>query len=118
MIERIPRGAVVEGVDWRHRKILDYYRIVEQRAAGFECRDCDRASIAAGRCFVLGTPRTLIRLQRAGVATEPFLGLEGTLTVYRAKAGEAQPGQAAPQESRPGGTGQRFKVGGRRSANP
>ncbi len=83
MICQIPPGSMVDGIDWKYGKIVDYYRIVEHRDIPFQSSACDQRALAEGKCYVLGTPKAVREYQRAGFKIEPFLSQEGDLTVYR-----------------------------------
>jgi hypothetical protein len=92
MIDQLPRGAVLDGADWKYGRVIDYYRIVEGREIPFDCRACDEADIAGGKCFVLGSPKTVRAYQRAGLELSEYLRVPGQPPVYT--AGGPRGGQA------------------------
>jgi hypothetical protein len=82
MIDKLPRGSVVEGIEWKYEKIVDYFRIVEARDIPFRQGTCDAATIADGRCFILGT-QLKAQYLRQGCPLSLYLYVENALPVYR-----------------------------------
>lgn len=85
MIRRVPPGSTVDGMGWKFGKIIDYYRIAEHREIPFALAECDGPTIAAGKCYVLGTPRAIKTYQTAGHDLKPYLSVGDELTLFRAE---------------------------------
>lgn len=97
MIDSLPPGSFVDGVDYRYRMIVNYFRLVEGREVKFSMGSASSDSMAArlvaeDKYFVLGVPMTLLRYQRADLRLEPYLVQDGAASVYRLVASGASEG--------------------------
>lgn len=120
VIDRLPAGSFLAGVDYSYRTIINYYRVVEKRAINFRYGAIgdDLVTddlIARGACFVLGTPKNLLRVGRAGIELEPYVTQERAPTVYLVVMPEGGGGGDGPRKSQFQRAAERLGHGGKRS---
>ena len=82
MIKRLPQGSVVEGLEWNYEKIVDYFRIVEKRSIPFSQGACTPATLAEGKCFILGT-QLKDRYLQEGRPLRLYLYVEDAAPIYQ-----------------------------------
>lgn len=119
-IDRLPAGSYLAGLDYRYIMIINYYRLVEKRDVKFTWGGIDDSMltddrIAQGAGFVLGTPRNLLRMGRAGIDLEAYLTVENAPTVYVVRMSEGEFGADGQSRLKLREASERFRLGGRRS---
>jgi hypothetical protein len=87
MIKRLPQGSVIEGMEWNYEKIADYFRIVEKMNIPFSQGLWTPATLAKGKCFILGTQLKERYLQE-GRPLRLYLYAENASPVYQLLTGE------------------------------
>jgi hypothetical protein len=88
IIDSLPADSTLDGMVWDYEKIVDYYRIVEDRKIPFRSAECDDGTIRQGKGFVLGTPRATERYRKMGYRLTPYAYAGEVVIAYQINASD------------------------------
>jgi hypothetical protein len=81
MLEDLPDGSTVDGLEWKYEKIVEYYEVVQGAHARFVSGHCDLNRIAEGTCYAINGASD--RYERMGFGLELETAIEGAPNLYQ-----------------------------------